>query len=287
MKQKHKKNILIVGLGLIGGSYAKGLKAKSHFIGAVTNDSSSIEYALKNKIIDEGATIPTKEFLQKYEIIIFALYPKVFLEWIKEYQHLIPDNTIITDVTGVKKCIVYDIQNSLRDTLEFIPAHPMAGKEVSGVENADPSIFKDANYIITPTSKNTEQGINIARYIGEQLNFNNISILSPEEHDTMIAFLSQLTHCIAVSLMCSKESRHLVEYTGDSFRDLTRIARINENMWSELFIMNKNDLVSQMDLFLNEFVKLKKAIEEEDINKMKQMMILSSERRSYFDKKGD
>ena len=101
----------------------------------------------------------------------------------------------------------------------------------------------------------------------------------------MIGFLSQLTHCIAVSLMTCKETTELVEYTGDSFRDLTRIARINENMWSELFLLNKQELLKQMDLFLTQFNKLKQTIEQEDIDQMKEMMKTSTLRRSYFDKK--
>ena len=100
----------------------------------------------------------------------------------------------------------------------------------------------------------------------------------------MIGFLSQLTHCIAVSLMTCKESKHLVKYTGDSFRDLTRIARINENMWSELFLLNKEELLKQMSEFEEQFTKLKQTIENEDIESMKEIMRLSTTRRSYFDK---
>lgn len=101
------------------------------------------------------------------------------------------------------------------------------------------------------------------------MGFKNISILTPEKHDEMIGFLSQLTHCIAITLMTCKDSKHLVEYTGDSFRDLTRIAKINEQMWSELFLMNKNELLSQMDLFLQEFKKLRDALAREDAETIK------------------
>jgi hypothetical protein len=170
-----------------------------------------------------------------------------------------------------------------RKDIEFIPAHPMAGKEVYGVENNDPDMFKGANYIITPTSENTLSAIELAKMIGQVLEFRNIAVLTPEEHDEMIGFLSQLTHCIAVSLMTCKDSTHLVEYTGDSFRDLTRIAKINENMWTELFLMNKNQLLAQMDLFLTEFKKLRDALAKEDQESMKEMMRLSTKRRKYFD----
>lgn len=277
------KKILIVGLGLMGGSYAHALKRKGYYVGAVTKEQSSIDYALENNIISSGTINPTKEYIQQFDVVIFALYPKLFVEWIENYQEYLKSNIVITDVTGIKSEIVYKIQTILRKDIEFIPAHPMAGKEVYGVENNDPDMFKGANYIITPTSENTLSAIELAKMIGQELEFRNISVLTPEEHDEMIGFLSQLTHCIAVSLMTCKDSTHLVEYTGDSFRDLTRIAKINENMWTELFLMNKNQLLAQMDLFLTEFKKLRDALAKEDQESMKEMMRLSTKRRKYFD----
>ena len=284
MNNLQNKKILIVGLGLIGGSYASALSNKGYYVGAVTKEASSIEYALKHNIIKEGITIPSKEFIEKYDFVVFALYPKIFVEWIENYQQYLKSGIVITDVTGIKSEIVYKIQTILRKDIEFIPAHPMAGREVYGVENSDPNLFKGANYIITPTSENTSGAIGLARTLGEILEFKSISILTPEEHDEMIGFLSQLTHCIAVALMTCKDSRHLVDYTGDSFRDLTRIAKINEFMWTELFLMNKNQLLSQMDLFLKQFKELRDALAKEDAEKMKEIMRLSTERRKYFDK---
>ena len=203
----------------------------------------------------------------------------------KEYHTYFKEETYILDITGVKGSIVYEIQDIIKnDKIEFIPTHPMAGREVYGVQNAKYDLFIGANYIITPTDKNTKEGIELAKEIGSILEFKNISILTPEKHDEMIAFLSQLTHCIAVSLMTCKDSLHLKEYTGDSFRDLTRIANINENMWSELFLMNKKELLAQMDLFIREFKKLRDAIESNDVETMKDMMRLSTKRRSYFNK---
>ena len=277
------KKILIVGLGLMGGSYAHALSKKGYYVGAVTKEQSSIDYALEHNIIKSGITIPTKEYVEQFDFVVFALYPKLFVEWIEEYQSLLKSNIVITDVTGIKSEIVYKIQTILRKDIEFIPAHPMAGREVYGVENNDPEMFKGANYIITPTSENTPYAIDVAKWIGKELEFKNIAILTPEEHDEMIGFLSQLTHCIAVSLMTCKDSTRLVEFTGDSFRDLTRIAKINENMWTELFLMNKNQLLAQMDLFLTEFKKLRDALAKEDQESMKEMMKLSTKRRKYFD----
>ena len=285
MKLLKKSKILIVGLGLIGGSYAAALTKKGYQVYALTKEEESIEFAKAHNYIIDGKTKVDEEFISSFDIVIFSLYPKIFISWMKEYHTYFKEGTYILDVTGVKGSIVYEIQDIIKnDKIEFIPTHPMAGREVYGVQNAKYDLFIGANYIITPTDKNTKEEIELAKEIGSILEFKNISILTPEKHDEMIAFLSQLTHCIAVSLMTCKDSLHLKEYTGDSFRDLTRIANINENMWSELFLMNKKELLAQMDLFIREFKKLRDAIESDDVKTMKDMMRLSTKRRSYFNK---
>ncbi len=284
MEWIHKRNVLIVGLGLIGGSYARALKRLGYRVIALDRKESAIRYALDHHIIDAGYTEPQPEVLASADAVIFALYPGVFLEWIRKWQHLLKSGAMLTDVTGVKSCIVYDIQNALRPDLEFIAAHPMAGREVYGVENSDDRIFRDANYLVVPTDKNTEEGIQWCRELGQILGFSRISVLSPEEHDEMIGFVSQLTHCIAIALMTCSENRHLAAYTGDSFRDLTRIARINDVMWSELFLRNKEPLLRQMDAFMHAFSELRDLLEAEDAEGLREKMRLSTERRGYFDK---
>lgn len=279
------KNILIVGLGLIGGSYAKALRKLGFKISAITLNQEDIDYAIENGIIDEGFTEPLPEVLEKAELVVFALYPKVFVEWIEKYQKFLKPGALLTDVTGVKASVVYKIQEMLRPDVEFIAAHPMAGKEVYGVQNSDPKIFHGANYIVTPTEKNTDSAIKDCLELGRLMGFNNVSILSPEKHDEMIGFVSQLTHCIAVSLMNCYDGEKLQDYTGDSFRDLTRIARINDEMWSELFLLNKETLLDQMDKFLAEFEKLRKTLETGDRETMREMMKVSTARRALFDKK--
>ena len=285
MKIINDVKFLIVGLGLIGGSYAQALTDLGYEVGAITRSQSSIDYALKNNLIAHGTTKVEKEYISKFDVIVFALYPKVLVKWIEENQSCFKKGALLTDVTGVKSPIVYKIQDILQSDVEFVGAHPMAGKEVYGVENADKSIFRNANYIVTPTAKNTKEAIDECKQLGKILGFKTVAELSPEKHDEMIGFLSQLTHCIAVSLMTCKDSEHLVDYTGDSFRDLTRLAKINDEMWSELFLMNKTELLSQMDLFMDKFKSLRDSIENDDTEKMKEIMRLSTKRRSLFDKK--
>ena len=279
------KKILIVGLGLLGGSYARVLKRFGFHISAITLEQSSIDYALKENIIDEGSTDLDERMIGEADLVIFALYPHVFVEWIEKNQQLLKSGAIITDVTGVKRSVVYQIQDILRPDVEFVAAHPMAGREVSGVENSTDRMFVGANYIVTPTAKNTPEAIETVIELGRLLGFSNVTTLSPEEHDEMIGFLSQLTHCIAITLMTCNDKENMEKFTGDSFRDLTRIARINDLMWSELFVANKDLLLDQMNLFIDKFCDLKAMLEAEDIDGMRAMMRYSTERRTLFDKK--
>ena len=147
------KKILIVGLGLLGGSYGRILKRFGFHISAITKEQSSIDYALKEGIIDEGRAEIDEKIIGEADLVIFALYPHVFTEWIEENQKYFKSGAIITDVTGVKRSIVYKIQDILREDVEFIAAHPMAGREVSGVENSTDKMFAGANYIVTPLKK--------------------------------------------------------------------------------------------------------------------------------------
>jgi len=284
MKLNENSKILIVGLGLIGGSYAEALSQNGYEIGAIDAKKQSIDFALAKGWIKQGRTDVEEKFVSAYDIVIFALYPHVFVEWIEKYQSYFKSGVLITDVTGVKGSVVDKVQSILRKDAEFVPAHPMAGRETSGIEGANAQIFRDANYIVTPTSENTKENVETCKALGRELGFERISVLSPEQHDEMVGFLSHLTHCIAVSLMVCKDNEHLAEYTGDSFRDLTRIAKINDEMWSELFIANKRELVSQMELFEKRFNELKKDIEEENVESIRNTMRLSTERRKLFDK---
>lgn len=276
--------ILIIGLGVIGGSYAAGLTNKGYNVSAITKRQEDIDYAIKNNMISYGTSEVDEQLIKNAELIIFALYPTVFIEWIEKYQHLFSEGTLITDVSGVKSSVVYRVQDILREDVEFISAHPMAGREQSGIEFSNPDVFKGANYIVTPTDKNTPEAIALCRQLGDILGFTQISELSPEEHDEMIAFLSQLTHCIAVCLMTCNNTPSLEKYTGDSFRDLTRIAKINDKMWSELFIMNKQALIAQMDSFLDEISLFRDMIKTENSEALREKMRLSTTKRKLFDK---
>lgn len=277
-------NIGIIGLGLMGASFAKRLSPqKDKTIYGIDQNKQTIQTALELNIIKEGSTDPGK-LIKKCNLIILALYPTMIKPWIVENQQYLESGTILMDISGVKTNIVEPVQAILREDLELISIHPMCGRESRGIDFAQADIFDNANYIIVPTNKNTPKAIEAAKQLGKDLRVKNISILSCEEHDRMIGFLSQLTHVIAVSLMNTHDNSHLVEYTGDSFRDLTRIATINEDLWSELFLLNKDILLDEIDQFLDATKHFRDSLEKEDIDEMKRLFIQSTNRRKLFNK---
>ncbi len=281
MIQKNTR-FLIIGLGLIGGSYAMGLKKQGYHVDAIEINQLSIDFAMKHNIIDYGATFDLN-LISQADIIIIGLYPNMIADWILTYQKYFKPGALITDVSSVKTGVVYPIQQNLREDVEFISSHPMAGKEVSGVKFADDSIFHIANFIILPTEKNTKKAIDTMYQFAKILGFANISELTVEQHDEMVGFVSHLTHAIAVSLMNTNDNTHLVEYTGDSFRDLTRIAKINENLWSEIFFLNKDNLIQEIDDFIKEVNNLKEKLTNDDVEGLKKLFIQSTARRKLFD----
>lgn len=277
-------NIGIIGLGLMGASFAKRLSPqKDKTIYGIDQNEQTIQTALELNIIKEGSTNPDK-LIKKCNLIILALYPTMIKPWIVENQQYLESGTILMDISGVKTNIVEPVQAILREDLELISIHPMCGRESRGINFAQADIFDNANYIIVPTNKNTPKAIEAAKQLGKDLRVKNISILSCEQHDRMIGFLSQLTHVIAVSLMNTHDNSHLVEYTGDSFRDLTRIATINEDLWSELFLLNKDILLDEIDQFLDATKHFRDSLEKEDIDEMKRLFIQSTNRRKLFNK---
>ncbi|MBQ7726821.1 MAG: prephenate dehydrogenase [Clostridia bacterium] len=285
MKLEPSQNILVVGLGLLGGSYALALKKQGYHVAGIARRRETVDYALAHDMIEKGSDTVDPNLVREADLVIFALYPHVLTQWIEEHQSLFKSGAVLTDVTGVKGGVVDRIQSCLREDVEFIAAHPMAGREVCGIENSTEEIFHGANYLVVPTEKNTREAVELCRSLGEILGFSRIAELSVEMHDRMIAFLSQLTHCIAVSLMCCNNTPHLEEYTGDSFRDLTRIANINDEMWSELFLANRHALLPEMERFRKEFDSLYHCIETGDREAIREKMRCSTERRKRFDKR--
>ncbi len=280
------KIITIVGVGLLGGSYAMGLTKAGNTVYGIDISQESLDFAKESGYIKDGSTSNYIEYLKTSDIVVLCLYPNSILNWITKNAPYINKNAIVTDVCGVKLGIVDEIQTILKPyNIEFYASHPMRGKETLGVKFADSAIFNNANLILVPSETNTQKAEEIIIDLAKTIGFTTISKLSPREHDYMIGYLSQLTHAIAVSLMTASENDNLVDYSGDSFRDLTRIAKIDEHLLSELFCWNKDILCEEIDNFTNHLMKLKSYIKNEDTENMKDMFRLSTMRRTLFDKK--
>ena len=277
------KRYLVVGLGLLGGKYALELTRAGFTVDAVNRSEAHLQYAIDQGYIRGGKTHDFEDLVAAADHVIFGLYPTTLLEWFGTYGHLLKPGCIFTDVSGVKTGLVRPIQELCPPGVEFIASHPMAGRETSGVEHAAEVNFAPANFIITPTEKNTPQAIVWITELAEVLGFRRITTLTVEEHDRMIGYVSQLCHAIAVSLMCANDNAALSAYTGDSFRDLTRIAKINEKMWSELFLWNRENLIAEIDQFDGALRQLRQALTDGDREGLEEMFRLSTRRRAAFD----
>ena len=262
--------IVIVGLGVIGGSYAMALKnAGYEDVYGIDTNTETLRKAKEMGIIKEGY-VEGKEVIREADIIILGIYPNLIKSFIE-------DNN---DVTGIKELFIDEVLSILPENIDFIFGHPMAGREKKGIEYASDKVFKGANYLITITEKNKEANIEIIKKIVYDLGFSHIKVITPKYHDEMIGFTSQLPHALAVALINSdEEGRDTGSFIGDSYRDLTRIANINESLWSQLFLGNKKNLLKSMKAFENEFNKILKCIEDEDKEGLEELFIKSSKRR--------
>ena len=275
--------ILIVGLGVIGGGYAMALKEAgySEVYGIDTNEET-LKKAKEMKIIKEGFT-REDEIISEMDLIVLAIYPNLVKNFIVKNKNKFKENALITDVTGIKQLFINDIVEILPQNIDFVFAHPMAGRENKGIDYATNKVFQGANFLIVETKKNKEENIRQIENLAKEMGFKHIKRTTPAFHDEMIAFTSQLPHVLAVALTNSDiENRNTGEFIGDSYRDLTRIANMNEKLWSLLFLGNKKNLLEAMNNFEAEFDKIKKCIEENDEKNLQKLFIKSTIRREQL-----
>ena len=279
-----ENNFLVVGLGLMGGSYSERLTEKGYKVYAIDINQESLEIGKRRKMIlnqDESE----EELIRKADYIILGLRPTLCLPWIKEHVKLLKKGAIITDMMGVKSHFVKDIQDFLVDQ-ELISMHPMTGKEVSGVAYASSNIFNSSNMLIVPTSKNTERGKEFAHELGTILGVKNITEVSIEEHDKVVGYVSHLSHVISVILMTCFDSKSIATCAGTAFKDITRIANINEDIWSEIFKENQDELLPLIDSFETSLKTFKEALEKGELDKIKEILKESKNKRlAYIENK--
>lgn len=278
-------NIVIVGLGVVGGSFAMALnKAGYQDVYGIDVNEETLKKAKNLGIIKDGST-EGKDLLSKADITIISIYPKLVIDFIKKNKDYLKKGSIVTDATGIKCMFINQLKEIIPDDVDFVFGHPMAGREKKGIDFATDKVFQGANYIITPIELNKEENLKKVEDLALSIGFKRVRRISPEYHDEMIGFTSQLPHAIAVALINSdEEGRDTGSFIGDSYRDLTRIANINEELWSELFLGNKNNLLKVLNNFEIELDLIKKAIYEDDKEKLMEFFRKSTKRREGLEK---
>lgn len=273
--------IFIVGLGLIGASYAEGLHLKGHEIYAWNRSEDKVSKAIKEGIVENDNDL---DKLTICDVVILSLYPKHNIEFINKYRYLFKRGQVITDVSGTKVWMMEEIEKILPEGLSYTSHHPMAGKEISGYDAKDYKIFRGANFVLVPSSKSQPKDEALLREIADELSFGKVLKVDAKTHDQLIAFTSQLTHVLAVALVNSDHFDETKDATGDSYRDLTRIAKINETMWTELFMENKPALLGVIRDFQNELQHMKSLILSDEKEALMKYMKKAKEKRFSFDK---
>lgn len=272
--------IVVVGLGVIGGSFTMALKkAGYNEVYGIDTNKESLEKAKRQGLIKDGF-ISGEEILKDADFVVISLYPRLIKKFILDNEKNFKDGAVITDTTGIKKLFIEDVINVLPHNIDFIFGHPMAGREKKGIDFASAEVFSGANYIITPVERNKSENLDLVENLVYKLGFKSVRRITPEYHDEMIGYTSQLPHTLAVALVNSDiEGRETGSFIGDSYRDLTRIANINEDLWSELFLGNKENLLKSIESFETELDKIKDAIKSNDKESLRNLFIKSTKRR--------
>ncbi|WP_207204785.1 prephenate dehydrogenase [Miniphocaeibacter massiliensis] len=275
-------NITVAGLGMEGGSMALAIKEwiRPNILYGISRTKSTVTAAEALGAIDKGS-IETEKILGDTDLLILSMYPSGVVDFLKKNQKYLKEGTVITDLAGTKKKLVPEIFSFLRKDVDYIPGHPMAGNEYRGFLYADKAIFNNANYILTPTENNKKENIDLIRDLAFAIKCKSVEITDIETHDQKIAYASQLVHAISVAITNSPSYDDQVEYfVGGSFKDITRVARINPDLWTDAFLESKEDLLKEMDKFLEEFSKLKNALENSEYDKIWNILEQSRQKRS-------
>lgn len=261
--------IVAVGLGLIGGSLCKAIKKHTnHLVGGIDIDRKTVKMALSQNAIDYEA-----KDVSEADITIVSLFPPTIISFIKENADLFKEGSIVIDTGGIKQEIVEAVTPLLAERgVTFIGAHPMAGREFSGFEYSLDNLFDNASFIITPTESTPAEELHIIEDLANAIHFKKVVKASPAEHDRIIAFTSQLAHVVSNAYIKSPTHQEQLGFSAGSFQDLTRVAKLNENMWTPLFLMNKDALLFEIDFISNRLKEYRDAISEGDADRLRQLL---------------
>ena len=264
----------IVGLGLIGGSLAKALKASgNHRVLGYNRSENIIKDALAEGAIDEALE---RDNLSQCDVVLISLYPDDAINYIEANGTFMKKGAIVMDCCGTKRKICASLEEAAaQNGFYFVGGHPMAGIEKSGFANSFSTLFKNASLILTPYENTPSHIIDTLIELSKEIGFGSVCVTTPEEHDRMIAYTSQLAHAVSCAYIDSPLAEKTRGFSAGSFRDMTRVARLNEQMWAQLFLENANELCGEIDAFCQRLQALRKTISSGDYDEL-----ISSLRRS-------
>lgn len=261
--------ITVVGLGLIGGSLCKAIKKHTnHTVYGIDINKETLEMALSQNAIDA-----VTDDLSLADITIVSLYPITTIDYIKENASKFKKGSIVIDTCGIKKAIVDAATPVLAENdVTFIGVHPMAGREFSGFEYSLDNLFDDASFIITPDKSVSQTKINLIEDFAYSIHFKKVVTATPEEHDQIIAFTSQLAHVVSNAYIKSPTHQKQLGFSAGSFQDLTRVAKLNETMWTPLFLLNKDPLCFEIDYIIARLTEYRDAMQNNDAERLKALL---------------
>ena len=253
----------IIGLGLMGGSLAKAISfSTEHMVWGTNRSPETVQKALFVGAIEKELT---NDDLKECDLVIVSLYPQASIDYIKENATLFKKGSIVMDISGVKRYVCDALYEVAKENgFVFIGAHPMAGLHLSGFEHSTAKIFNNSSMILTPYEDTAWGQINTVKELFLSIGFTNIQMSTPQEHDKIIAFTSQLAHIVSNAYVKSPNALMHKGFSAGSYKDLTRVAYLNEDMWSELFLENRDNLINEIDSIVENLVQYKEAMKNND-----------------------
>jgi prephenate dehydrogenase len=247
------KKIAVIGMGIIGGSICAALSSAGYFVDGFGRSERSINYALKMGYIKNRGTV-----LSDYDVVFIAVPPQATIEYLDTANF--KDGALVCDICGVKQKVEEAVYAKPR-AYRYVGLHPMAGKETSGIDSASSTLFKNANLIITRTPLTKETDVDEVKEYAKAMQFGKLVECTAKEHDEKIALTSQLAHLVSNAYVKSPEVLGCEPFTGGSFQDMTRIAGVDEKIWSQLYLFNRENIVQELDLLISHLQEYRDAIE--------------------------
>ncbi len=274
-------NIAVIGLGLIGGSVAMALKGfENATVIGVVRSQHTLELARERQVCDRVIMDPM-EILPEADVVWLCMPPKAILAFLEEHKHDFKPGSLVTDVCGIKTAVM-EAAKCLPDDVDFIGCHPMAGKETSKLEHAEATLFRNAHFILTPQGSSDPEHVRLMERMASYMGFRDVVNTTPEQHDAIIAYTSQVMHVMAVAVCDDPDLFACKGFEGGSFRDCTRVAALDVPLWSELFSLNAPALTKVIQRLEDNLRAYREVLEAGDTEKLEEKLTYSSRRKKQM-----